>query len=305
MASQAIIIEGLKKAYGKTQALRGVDLTIAQGEIVGFLGPNGAGKTTTIRCMLDMIRPDAGRISILGFDRQKDPVKVRSLIGYLPGELNMDSNLTVRGLLGYFSSLRGKTPPWPYIESLAERLQLDLNALIRNLSKGNKQKAGLIQALMAKPPLLLLDEPTSGLDPLMQQEVYSMLREVQKEGTTVFFSSHIIREVETIAQRIAIIRKGVIVEEAQPGRFVDMSLRRIQIRFKESVDASPLLALDGVTLIRKEDSQELVLQLKGDMEALIHKLADYPVADLQSEHLSLEEVFITYYRENGKEGDAS
>ncbi len=305
MGAAAIEITGLTKAYGSTQALRGVDLTVQQGEIIGFLGPNGAGKTTAIRCMLDLIRPDAGTIRILGLDPQKDPVGVRKKIGYLPGELSLDSGLTVRKLLGYFSSLRGKTPPWSEIEMLAERLKLDLNGVIRNLSKGNKQKAGIIQAVMTRPPLLLLDEPTSGLDPLMQQEVYNILREIREQGTTVFFSSHIIREVETIAERVAIIREGVIIEEAEPGRFVDMSLRRIQLRFKSPVDVKPLLALSGVTLIRQDDSQEIVIQVKGDMEALIHGLADLPISDLQSEHLSLEEAFLTYYLNGEKEEQPS
>ncbi len=298
----AVQIEGLAKSYGAVRALRGVTLNVGRGEIFGFLGPNGAGKTTTIRCLLDLIRPQQGRISVLGLDPQQDPVGVRALVGYLPGELSLEGNLTAAAALRYFDDLRGRGADWAHIRRLAERLELDLGVPIRNLSKGNKQKVGLIQALMSRPELLLLDEPTAGLDPLMQQEVHQLLAECRDAGATVFFSSHVISEVEAIAQRVAIIRQGVIVEESEPGRLAEMSLRRLRIRFREAVDPAPLLALDGVSPVRLESALDITLHVEGEMDGLVKALARYPVSDLQTEHLSLEEVFLAHYRTADGEG---
>ena len=300
----AIAIEGLTKRYGAVEALRGVNLQVKRGEILGFLGPNGAGKTTTIRCLLDLIRPRSGRIRVLGIDPAKDPVAIRSRTGYLPGELSLEGNLTVEQMLRYLNELRGRRSDWGYTRRLAGRLELDLAVPIKNLSKGNKQKVGLVQALMHRPELLLLDEPTSGLDPLMQQEVYRLLREAREGGATVFFSSHVISEVEAIAGRVAIIRKGVIVEEAEPGRLVDMSIRRYRVRFCEPVDPSPLAALEGVTPVGQAGDREITLQVEGEVDRLIKALAAFPVSDLQSEHLSLEELFFAYYSDNGEKGES-
>lgn len=295
----AIEIEGLTKTYGSVQALRGVNLQVKRGEILGFLGPNGAGKTTTIRCLLDLIRPQSGRMRVLGIDPAKDPVAVRSRTGYLPGELNMEGNLTVEQALRYLNELRGRRSDWSNVLRLAGRLELDPALPIKNLSKGNKQKVGLVQALMHRPELLLLDEPTSGLDPLMQQEVYRLLREARDDGATVFFSSHVISEVEAISERVAIIRRGRIVEEAAPGRLVDMSLRRYRVRFREPVDSAPLTAIEGVVPVGPVYGMEITLQVEGEVDRLIKALASLPVSDLQSEHLSLEEVFLAYYRDDG------
>ena len=299
--SLAIEINGLTKAYGSVQALRGVNLEVKRGEILGFLGPNGAGKTTTIRCLLDLIRPQSGSMRVLGIDPAKDPVAVRSRVGYLPGELSFESNLTVKGVLRYFNDLRGRKNDWKYVNQLADRLDLDLSIPIKNLSKGNKQKAGLLQALMTRPELLLLDEPTSGLDPLMQQEVYRLLREAQREGATVFFSSHVISEVEAIAERVAIIRRGVIVEEAEPDRLVSMSLRRFRVRFREPVNMESLKAVEGVSSVAQVNDLGITLQVEGEVDPLIKALAAFPVVDIQSEHLSLEEVFLAYYKAEPKE----
>ena len=297
----AIKIEGLKKAYGEVQALRGVDLEVRRGEILGFLGPNGAGKTTTIRCLLDLIRPDAGTIRILGLGPGADSVAVRRRVGYLPGELSLEANLTAEGVFHYMDDLRGRRIEWSHVRRLAERLELDLKVPVKNLSRGNKQKVGVIQALMARPDLLLLDEPTSGLDPLMQQEVYRLLREAKADGATIFFSSHIIGEVGAIAERVAIIRQGVIVEEAEPDSLINMALRRIRLRFRQPVDAESLGHVDGVTLLSREDDTGVTLQVEGEVDALIKVLAAFPVVDLQTEHPSLEEIFLAYYKSDETE----
>jgi ABC-2 type transport system ATP-binding protein len=297
----AIEIEGLTKTYGSVQALRGVNLTVKRGEMLGFLGPNGAGKTTTIRCLLDLIRPQAGKMQVLGIDPRKDPVGVRSRVGYLPGELNLEGNLTVNGVLYYFNDLRGRKSDWSYVRQLADRLELNLTIPIKNLSKGNKQKVGLIQALMTRPELLLLDEPTSGLDPLMQQEVYRLLMEAKADGVTVFFSSHVISEVEAIAERVAIIRQGVIVEAAEPDRLLNMSVRRFRLRFRERVNIPSLTSLAGVSLVQQTSDLDVILQVEGDVDPLVKALAAFRVSDIQSDHLSLEEVFLAYYKKD-KEG---
>ncbi|MGD8398198.1 MAG: ABC transporter ATP-binding protein, partial [Anaerolineae bacterium] len=232
--------QGLVKSYGRVRALRGVDLAVQRGEIFGFLGPNGAGKTTTIRCLLDLIRPDRGTLSVLGLDPQADPVAVQARTGYLPGELHLHDNLTAERQLRFFADMRGGTADWQHVRALADRLALDLSRRIKNLSKGNKQKVGVVQALMHRPELLLLDEPTSGLDPLMQQEVLDLIRQAQADGATVFFSSHIIGEVQAVADRVAMIREGEIVEVADTRSLVDRALRHATVEFKAPVDLDAL-----------------------------------------------------------------
>ena len=297
----ALMMRGLRKSYGKVRALRGLDLEVRRGEIFGFLGPNGAGKTTTIRCLLDLIRPDGGTVRVLGLDPQTDPVAVRARTGYLPGELSLDATLKVRGQLRYLNALRGNKTDWSHVRRLAERIELDLRLPIRNLSKGNKQKVAVVQALMSRPELLLMDEPTSGLDPLIQQEVYRLLVEAQADGATVFFSSHIISEVEALAERVAIIRQGVIVEEAEPGRLVSMALRRARVRFREAVDVAALTRVEGITLLSDSDGTTAHLQVEGEMDGLIKALAAFPVTDFETERPSLEEIFLAFYASSDSE----
>jgi ABC-2 type transport system ATP-binding protein len=292
----AIQVQGLTKSYGKVRALHGIDLQVQRGEIFGFLGPNGAGKTTTIRCMLDMIRPDGGKALLLGLDPQVDPVAVQARTGYLPGEMQYYDNLTSECQLRFFNDMRGGRAEWDYVHQLADRLALDLKQPIKNLSKGNKQKVGVIQALMHRPELLLLDEPTSGLDPLMQQEVLGLLREANSTGTTIFFSSHIMSEVENLAERVAIIRSGEIVEITNTSSLTHSTLNRITIRFKRPTDFSGLVTLPGVDVLSQVDQTSLTLQVTGDMEMLVHALGDLPILDLETERPSLEEVFLTYYK---------
>ncbi len=296
----AIYTRGLLKSYGSVKALLGVDLNVDCGEIFGFLGPNGSGKTTTIRCLLDLIRTDGGEVRVLGIDPQKDPVAVRSRVGYLPGELALESNFTVKGQLRYLNRLRGRVVDWAYTQQIAERIELDLKMPIKNLSKGNKQKVGVVQALMHKPDLLMLDEPTFGLDPLMQQEVLRLVAEAKQRGATIFFSSHILSEVQEIADRVAIIRKGVVVEVAETKTLINRSLRRAKIRFKEPVDASGLAELPGVTIISQDDGVNAMLQVEGEMNGLIKALASYPVSDFETDRPSLEEIFLAYYESEDK-----
>jgi len=296
-----IEIQGLIKSYGSVQALFGVDLEVKKGEVFGFLGPNGAGKTTTIRCMLDLIRPQGGTISVLGLNPQAEPEAIKMRVGYLPGELHLDENMTARQVFRYFNRLRGNRSNWDFIQELSDRLKLDLNTPIKNFSHGNKQKVGVVQALMHRPELVLLDEPTGGLDPLMQQEVLRMLAEAQDNGATVFFSSHIISEVQAITDRVAIIRKGKIVEVAETASLLNRSLRRVRIRFQKPTEADELLNLPGVELLTQDDGLSVLLQVEGEMDALIKTLAQYPVSDFETQRTSLEEIFLAYYE--GKEDE--
>jgi ABC-2 type transport system ATP-binding protein len=279
-----------------------VNLEVGRGEIFGFLGPNGAGKTTTIRCLLDLIRPSSGTVRVLGLDPQAEPVAVRARVGYLPGELRLDDNLTADGVFRFFNRLRGGRADWSFVRRLAERLDLDLQTPIKNFSKGNKQKVGLVQALMHRPELLLLDEPTSGLDPLIQQEVLHLIGEARTAGATVFFSSHVLSEVQEVAERVAILRHGVVVEVAATGTLIDRALRRVRIRFRESMDTVVLGNLPGVKLLRRDNRGNIWLQVTGEMDGLIKALAAYPVSDFETERPSLEEIFLAYYADGRTEG---
>jgi ABC-2 type transport system ATP-binding protein len=296
----AIQTIGLKKTYGSTRALRGLDLEVRPGEIFGFLGPNGAGKTTTIRCLLDLIRPNGGEIRVLGLDPQKDPVAVRTRTGYLPGELHFDENMTVEGALRFLNRLRGGKTDWEYVRRICDRIDLALRQAIRNLSKGNKQKVGVVQALMHRPELLLLDEPTFGLDPLVQREVLRLVMEARAAGTTIFFSSHILSEVQEIADRVGIIRRGVLAEVADKATLMNRSLYRAHIHFKEPVDAKALASLPGVKILDQENGLRITLQIEGEMDRLIKTLAGYPVMFFESERPSLEEIFLSYYEAGPK-----
>ena len=297
----ALMIQGLTKSYGKVRALRGVDLEVQRGEIFGFLGPNGAGKTTTIRCLLDLIRPDGGAVRVLGRDPQADSVAVRARTGYLPGELQVDPNMTVEGALRYLNALRGNKADWGFVRQLTERLDLALKPAIKNLSHGNKQKVGIVQALMHRPELLLLDEPTLGLDPLMQHEVLHLITEAKENGATVFFSSHIMSEVEAVAERVAIIREGVIVEVAETASLINRALHRARIRFQQLVDITPLANVPGVTVLSQDDGASVLLEVEGEMDGLIKALATFPVSAFETERPSLEEIFLAYYEGDRKE----
>ena len=297
----ALMAQGLTKSYGKVRALRGVDLEVQRGEIFGYLGPNGAGKTTTIRCLLDLIRPDGGAVRVLGRDPQADSVAVRARTGYLPGELQVDPNMTVEGALRYLNALRGNKADWGFVRQLTERLDLALKPAIKNLSHGNKQKVGIVQALMHRPELLLLDEPTLGLDPLMQHEVLHLITEAKENGATVFFSSHIMSEVEAVAERVAIIREGVIVEVAETASLINRALHRARIRFQQLVDITPLANVPGVTVLSQDDGASVLLEVEGEMDGLIKALATFPVSAFETERPSLEEIFLAYYEGDRKE----
>ena len=290
----AIEIRDLHKYYGKFQALFGIDLEVARGEIFGFLGPNGAGKTTAIRCLLDLIRPSSGHVRVLGIDPQKDPVTVRRLTGYLPGELILDDRLTARQALQLFDRLRGNTSDWTFIEEIAENLQLDLSRQIKNFSKGNKQKVGVIQAFMHRPELLLLDEPTSGLDPLIQRGVLDLVCGAQSRGATVFFSSHVLSEVQEVAARVAIVRAGEIIETSDTDTLIKKSFLNASFTLANPLDPRELEQLPNITLLHHHDRSYQV-KIEGPIAMLLEKITPLGVQTLETERPSLEEIFLNYY----------
>jgi ABC-2 type transport system ATP-binding protein len=287
----AIAVRGLVKDYGRVRALDGVDLEMHEGEVFGFIGPNGAGKSTTIRILLDLLRPSAGSVRVLGEDPRSAGPALRARLGYLPGELALEGTATARQLLTHLSQVRGGRGA-ERIEPLAERFRLDLDRPVRALSKGNKQKVGVIQALMHRPTLALLDEPTSGLDPLLQQEFLTLVREERDAGTSVFLSSHVLSEIEGIADRVALVRDGriAVVDDIRTLRAA--AGQRVDVTFREDV---PLGALSGVEELHIDGLRARGVW-HGDPGPLIAALAGLPVAHLELRDRDLEELVIDAYR---------
>ncbi len=298
----AIKTEGLTKHYDDVKALIDLTVTVDQGEVFGFLGPNGAGKTTTIRTILDEIRPTSGLAWILGMDCHDQSVEIRHQLGYLPADLALYPNMTARSLLTYFANLRGGVD-WTYVEELAERLDSDLDRRLEDLSSGNRQKVGLIQAFMNRPRLLVMDEPSAGLDPIMQRELQTMMREVAAEGRTVFLSSHALGEVQRVADRVGIIRAGRLVALETVADLRAKALRRIEFTFERPPDASMFNGVPGVRDVTA-DNRHLVVSFDGTMQALLAALHDgNRLIDISTEDADLDEIFLTYYRGDGAHRD--
>ena len=289
MTESVIAARGLRKSYGRTDALRGLDLTVQEGEVFGFLGPNGAGKTTTIRILLDLIRPSGGSAQVVGLDPRRDGVAVRSRVGYLPGDFLVNGRQSGQELLTYLANLRGGVPA-ARITALAERLQLDLRPQIRTLSKGNRQKVGLVQAFMHEPELLIMDEPTSGLDPFLQQEFTAMAREVVADGRTVFMSSHVLSEVQATADRVGVIDAGVLVSVEDVDMLLASAARHVEIQFATSVPGEAFANLEGVSDLTI-DGRVLACRLDGSADALVKAAAAHTVLSFTSEEPDLEDLF--------------
>ena len=295
----AIRTEGLTKTYGKNCGIRDVDLEVEEGEVFGFLGPNGAGKTTTIRTLLGFMRPTGGRAEVFGLDSQRQSVEVRARVGNLPGEFALEDRTTGEELLGFFARLRG-VGSLGYARELAERFGADLHRPMRRLSRGNKQKIGLIQAMFHRPPLLILDEPTGGLDPLVQEEFLDVVQESKAEGQTVFFSSHVLSEVERVSDRVGIIRSGELVAVEPTHRLVDKAFRHVILTFDGPVDARSFDALPGVEGL-KADGPRLSFTLHSEPDAMVKLAARHRLVGMEYERPSLEEIFLTYYGHDGEE----
>ncbi|WP_166870692.1 ABC transporter ATP-binding protein [Salinibacterium sp. ZJ450] len=295
--ADAVRTEALVKRFGRTTALRGLDLAVPVGSIFGVIGPNGAGKTTTMRVVLDIVRPTSGRVEVLGTSPRQGGPALRRRIGYLPGELKLESRVRGGDLLAHFARISGGVPE-RRITELADRLRVDLSRPVRTLSKGNKQKLGLVQAFMHRPELLVLDEPTSGLDPLVQQEVHALLREAAADGQTVFLSSHVLSEVQNTATDVAILREGRVITVNTVEELRRTAIRRVRIEIADA--AAPalhalLVTVPGVTDLVEPTPTSATLSLSGDPDPLVKTLAHFHVTELTIEEPDLEQAVLGLY----------
>lgn len=298
MSEKVIHTTDLTVFYGKHRGIRDVNLEVEQGEVFGFLGPNGAGKTTTLRVLLDVIRPTSGRAMIFGHDCQGDGVTARQRIGYLPGELALYANLTAVQFFRMYEYLRANNGAAGYWRELAGRLDLDTSRKIGEFSRGNKQKVGIVAAFMNRPDLLILDEPTGGLDPLVQQTVLEMVREAQAEGRTIFFSSHILSEVQAVCDRVGIIRDGQLVTTQRVGEIMRQQFKRLRLQFRQTPPADAFMLAGVRETGRSEDG--VMLEIRDNLPQLMEKATAYGIIDIETQNVSLEEMFLAYYdRGNG------
>ena len=298
----AIQAVGLSKTYGRSPkaAVEPMCLEVYQGEIFGFLGPNGAGKTTTIKMLLDLIKPTSGQAVILGYDCQKSSVKSREKVGYIPGELRLYPNYSGNKIADLIMSTKLEPVSSEYVSYLCEKLNVEMDTPTARLSLGNRQKIGLVLALMAKPSLLILDEPTLGLDPIIQNQVLELLREVKDDGRTVFLSSHVLPEVEQICDRIGIIRNGHLVAVEEIQAMQKKLLKHLRVTFSESVDSRVFDALPNAKVTESTD-KTLSITISGNIDQVIKLISKYKVESLESGQPSLENVFMSYYQDNLKE----
>jgi ABC-2 type transport system ATP-binding protein len=284
----------LSKDFGGGRGLFGLDLEVARGEVFGFLGPNGAGKSTTMRLLLDLIRPTAGSARILGLDTRKESVEIRRRVGFLPGDLALYPKLTGRAQLDYLAQLRPGVDQ-RVRDSLVDRFGADLDRPIRQLSTGNRQKLGLIQAFMHEPELLILDEPIAGLDPLVQQSFHALLGEVSAQGRTVFLSSHTLSEVERVTDRLAILREGRLVVVDSLANLRKVAVQRLEIEFGERVAPEEFRALPGVTDVQGSGAT-LAISFEGSADAVLKTAAAHEVLAIRPREDDLEDIFLRYYR---------
>ena len=296
-------VQNITKSFGDKEILHGISFEVNSGRAMGFLGRNGAGKSTTIRILLDLLRPTSGTVEVLGVSPRTGGPALRARIGYLPGELGLPARTTGRAYLAHLARLRGGAGAGR-IEELADRLALDLDRPLRALSRGNKQKVGLVQAFMHEPELLVLDEPTSGLDPLLQQEFRTLVREAVAGGATVFLSSHVLGEVEEVAARVAIIRAGVVVDVDDVRSLREHAGQRVLLRFDSPVDPAEVDGVSGVEDL-VVDGDTVPCLLRGEPAPLLAVAARHRVLRWQAQDRELEDLFMDFYRGAAEGGTVS
>ncbi|MET4591631.1 ABC transporter ATP-binding protein [Arthrobacter sp. 754] len=300
MCADAMVrLTDLRKRFGKTTALDGVSLTIGPGEVFGYLGPNGAGKTTTIRLLMGMLRPTSGRAEILGLDCWHRPVEVHRVVGYVPGEPALYDRLTGHQHVTFCSNLRrpkeGNGKERHRAEELADRLDLDLDHPARTLSRGNRQKLAVVLAMMSDPPLLVLDEPTAGMDPLVQQAFHLLLREHTARGGAVLLSSHVLGEVERVADRIGVVRGGRLVAVERLQELAARSLHRVRASFSEDISAADYAGLTGLRDLAVTARSLSCSAPQSSLDALLKMVSRHQVVDFECAEAPLEETFLGYY----------
>lgn len=284
-------VSNVTKDYGNHKGVFDVSFTLKKGEVVGFLGPNGSGKTTTIRQLMGFIQPDQGNCRILGMDCFRNSSQIQPHIGYLPGEIAFMEDMTAHSFLKFLAELKHIRDFAP-TEQLIKELDLDPRGKIKKMSKGMKQKVGIVAAWMGDPDIFILDEPTSGLDPLMQKIFVSLIQEAKAKGKTVLMSSHIFEEIEHTCERVLIIRSGNIVADEQMQTLKDRSLKLYEI---ETTSEQTALSLQAQFTQAQVQGAHLLLPYQGNVDALIKTLANYEILDLKTRNQSLEEIFMQYY----------
>ncbi len=293
MKKNVIEVTDLAKHYGKLHAVDGISFGVTEGEIFGFLGPNGAGKSTTIRCLMGFNKTTKGEATVLGKRLFLGAEDIKKQIGYLPGNVKLYDNWTGWDHIHFFESIRGKSDT---VRDLMKKLDYNPLAKFRHLSSGNKQKLGLILALMNNPKVLIMDEPTVGLDPLLQNTIYEILLAMRDKGTTIFISSHNLPEVERLCDRVAIIKEGKLVAVESIKALGEKKIHKIEVRFADSYDVAEF-AGKGVDKV-EEVSDGLVITVSGDVNPVLHKLSRHKLLDIEVSHASLEDVFLKYYERN-------
>jgi ABC-2 type transport system ATP-binding protein len=293
----AIETEGLTKLYGRHRGIEDVTFAVEPGEVFGFLGPNGAGKTTTIRTLLDLIHPSGGSARVFGLDSRRDSVAIRARLGNLPGDFGYGRKARGREALRLLARLRGMDGSGR-AEALAARFHADLDRPLGELSRGNRQKVGLILATFHEPELLVLDEPTSGLDPLMQEEFLALVAEERERGCTVFVSSHDLDEVQRICDRVGMVRDGRLIAVERMAELLGKARRRLTVRLADGAGLEELRALPGVSELEAGEGTG-TFKVAGDLDPVLKALAAHHVTDLEAVHPTLEEVFLGYYQGQG------
>jgi ABC-2 type transport system ATP-binding protein len=287
--------EKLTKTFGSHRGIVGVDFMVTDGEIFGFLGPNGAGKSTTIRLLTGLSHPTSGAVTVFGLDPVVAAVDVHRRIGYLPGELALHPRLSGREHVDFAAKVRGMRDR-TFIDELVERFQVDLERPTRTLSKGNRQKIGILLAVMHRPELVILDEPTTGLDPLMQDEFERLMRELVSTGATIFLSSHELDEVQRVATRVAIIRDGHLVVTDTVEALRRRAPRTIEFSFPRTVDPKPFASIEGVQVVAANGTR-ITLALRGAVAPVLRVAAELGPLDMVARPADLDELFLTYYRD--------
>ncbi len=287
--------EHLTKRYGSARGIEDVTISVEAGEVFGFLGPNGAGKTTTIRTLLDLLHPTSGSARIFGLDSRRDSVAIRARLGNLPGDFGYGASATGREALSLLARLR-RVEGLGRAEALARRFRADLDRPLGQLSRGNRQKVGLILATFHSPELLILDEPTSGLDPLMQEEFLALVAEERERGCAVFISSHELDEVERVCDRVGIVRSGSLIAVERIADLLGKAKRLVEFELSGPADLEELRALPGVSDLEAGDGH-VSFRIAGDLDRAVKAIARNHIVDLEVSHPTLEEVFLTYYEE--------